>query len=236
MGVEESSCSCLLSVFAALRALLYDVRQITIALYSSEHNVLQSLHKIPFLHNDHATSINNIHIFISSSSFFCKQLNETTKVGTCFNWIATVLRCSAILSPSSFPTPDVTFPYTGTSKMWLDTPCRDWIVLQIGNNWGQLSTRAKLLYPKGHRGHYLHDHSSVSGRGIHCSVVSYGALKGLSSFRALQKILGQPQAKKTSAVWYSLTWLVLIKFLFSYVIRLMWTQHGSTSFSSSYDC
>lgn len=71
MVVEESPCSCLLSVFVARRALLYDVRDRLPLLGTLQNTVFYSVFvKIPFLHNAHATGINNIHIFISSSSFF----------------------------------------------------------------------------------------------------------------------------------------------------------------------
>ena len=178
MGVEESPCSCLLSVFAALRALLCDVIDRLPLLGTLQNTVFYGLfikclsYTMPMLQASITFIFLSLHL-----PFFCKQLNETTKVGTCFNWIATILQYCAILSPSSLTTLDVTFPYTDTSKMWSDAPGRDWVGLQMGNSWEQLSTRTKLLYPKGYQGHYLLAHVSVSGRGSHGWVANYGALK-----------------------------------------------------------
>lgn len=76
MGVEESPYSSL-SVFAALKAFSYDIIDRLPLLGTLQNRVLLSFHKIPFLHNVHATDIINI-LFIFL--FFCKQLNETTKL------------------------------------------------------------------------------------------------------------------------------------------------------------
>lgn len=149
----------------------------------------------------------------------------TTEVGTCFNWIATILCCCAILSPSSFPTSDVTFSYTDTSKMWLATSGRDEVELQMRSSWGQFSMRIKLLWPRGATGStylmvFVAEEVTVEQRTIL-------PLKVLSSFQVLQKLSEQGH------FWD--TWLCTARFLIFCVIKLMWTQHGNTSLSSSND-
>lgn len=59
MGVEESPYSSL-SVFAALKAFSYDIIDRLPLLGTLQNRVLLSFHKIPFLHNVHATDIINI--------------------------------------------------------------------------------------------------------------------------------------------------------------------------------
>lgn len=135
-----------------------------------------------------------------------------------------------------------------------DVPSHWHIQNVVGYSWQRLSCakdgkqlrttfyQDKMAVSNGYRGHYLPAHVSVSGRGRHGWAVNYSALKRAFLIWGSPKDFGKLQAKKTSAVWYSLTWsflgtwLVLIRFLFLHVIRLMWTQHGTTSFSSSYNC
>lgn len=137
-----------------------------------------------------------------------KQLKETAKAATCFNWVATMLWCCAILSLSSLPTPEATCPYTDTSRIGLETPGIDWHWSSDGKWLTTTFHLTKLLYPKGYQGHYLSPHATVSGR-RHSWLVNFGAFERGFLFLALWMILRQHQAKKTSAIRHNFTWSFL---------------------------
>lgn len=164
-----------------------------------------------FLHNVHATGINSICIFISSSSFFFLPLNSSMRPPKLPHVSTEQPECCGAVQ--YFP-PPLSLPQSSRALTLTHLECGWRLLAQtdvgplMGNCWEPLSAWTKLPYPKGYRRHYLSPRASVSGR-RHGWLVNFGAFERDFLFWALWMILRQHQAKKTCAVRHNFTWSFL---------------------------